>query len=275
LSQPDPLPIATDGLPARSTGAWVFDKKHYFERYLDIFTRGIGRKWAGKLSYVDLFCGPGRSVVRSSGEEVKGSPLLALDCEFDHYVFVDIPEVLATLEERLKDHPKRSKVRLVPGDCNKVISKILEELPAGHLTLAFIDPTGLQIMFSTIERLVHNRKVDMLMTIQLGMGIRLNLPQYIQTEGAALTDFLGNTHWRQDCEAGGSSSQIAQRIVSRYMAQIRKLDYGTVRDREIEIRTDETNLLLYFMVLASRHRRGEDFWRKATQIGPSGQRRLI
>ncbi len=38
-------------------------------------------------------------------------------------------------------------------------------------------------MFSTIERLVHNRKVDMLMTIQLGMGIRLNLPQYIQSGG--------------------------------------------------------------------------------------------
>ncbi|MGB6832659.1 MAG: three-Cys-motif partner protein TcmP [Candidatus Acidiferrum sp.] len=275
MLQPDAPPIATDGLPARSTGLWVFDKKHYFERYLAIFTRGIDRKWSGKLSYADLFCGPGRSIVRNSGEEVNGSPLLSLDYEFDHYVFVDVPEVLATLEKRLKDHPKQSKVRLVPGDCNKVIAKILEELPADHLTLAFIDPTGLQIMFSTIERLVHNRKVDMLMTIQLGMGIRLNLPQYIQTEGAALTDFLGNSRWREDCEAGGSPSQIARRIVDRYMAQIRKLDYGTVRDREIEIRTDETNLLLYFMVLASRHRRGEDFWRKATQIGPSGQRRLI
>lgn len=113
------------------------------------------------------------------------------------------------------------------------------------------------------------------MTIQLGMGIRLNLPQFIQTAGAALTDWLGNSDWRKDCDAGGSPSQITRRIVNRYLGQIRDLGYGTVEDRETEVRTDETNLLLYFMVLASRHPRGEDFWRKATEIGPSGQRRLI
>jgi three-Cys-motif partner protein len=268
-------PIASDGLPARPTGPWVYDKKHYFERYLGIFSRGIGPKWAQNICYVDLFSGPGRSVVRGSQEEVKGSPLVALDYEFGRYVFVDTPEVLSTLEKRLETHPKRSKAALVPGDCNSVISKVLDELPPGHLTLAFIDPTGLQIKFSTIQRLVHNRSVDLLMTIQLGMGIRLNLPQFTQTEGAALTEWLGNSNWRKDCDAGGSWSQITRRIVSRYLAQIKDLGYGTVRDREIEVRTDETNLLLYFMLLASRHPRGEDFWRKATEIGPSGQRRLI
>lgn len=266
--------MASDGLPARSTGQWVFDKKHYFERYLDIFSRGIGPKWAGKLCYVDLFAGPGRSIVRGSQEEVKGSPLVALDYDFSRYVFVDIPEILATLEKRLESHPKRSQVALVPGDCNIVLPEVLKQLPAGHLTLAFIDPTGLQIKFNTIQRLVHNRSVDLLMTIQLGMGIRLNLPQSTQSEGAALTEWLGNSDWRKDSDEGGSWSQVTRRIVSRYLAQIRDLGYGIVRDREIEVRTDETNLLLYFMVLASRHPRGEDFWRKATQIGPSGQRRL-
>lgn len=265
----------SDGLPARSTGPWVYDKKHYFERYLSIFSRGIGPKWAGKTCYVDLFAGPGRSIVRGSQEEVKGSPFVALDYEFSRYVFVDIPEILVTVAKRLASHPKRSQVALVPGDCNSVIQEVLKQLPAGHLTLAFIDPTGLQIKFNTIQRLVHNRSVDLLMTIQLGMGIRLNLPQFTQSEGAALTEWLGNSDWRKDRDEGGSWSQITRRIVGRYLAQIRQLGYGTVQDREIEVRTDETNLLLYFMVLASRHPRGEDFWRKATQIGPSGQRRLI
>lgn len=267
-------PNGSDGLPARSTGPWVHDKKHYFERYLDIFSRGIGRKWAGKICYVDLFAGPGRSIVRGSQEEVKGSPLVALDYEFSRYVFVDTPEVLATLERRLEAHAKHSQTTLIPGDCNTVISEVLKQLPLDHLTLAFIDPAGLQIKFSTIQRLVHNRNVDLLMTIQLGMGIRLNLPQSTQSQGVALTDWLGNSEWRRDYDEGGSWSQITRRIVNRYLAQIRDLGYRTVQDREIEVRTDETNLLLYFMVLASRHRRGEDFWRKATQIGPSGQRRL-
>lgn len=274
MTAPDSPPIASDGLPARSTGPWVHHKKHYFERYVDIFSRGVGPKWAGNLSYVNLFSGPGYSIVRGSNEEVMGSPLIALESEFARYVFVDVPDVLSSLEKRLSKHPKRSRIVFVPGDCNEVISNVLNSLPSDHLTLAFIDPTGLQIKFSTIKRLVHNRKVDLLMTIQLGMGIRLNLPQYIQTEGTALNDWMGNSDWREDCEAGGSWSQITRKIIARYMAQIRKLDYLTVEDRETEVRTDEGNLLLYFMVLASRHPRGEDFWRKTTQIGPSGQRLL-
>jgi three-Cys-motif partner protein len=274
LVEPEPPAIASDALPARSTGSWVLDKKHYFERYLDIFSRGVARKWTGKLSYVDLFSGPGRSIIRGSQEEVEGSPLVSLRYDFAHYVFVDVPEVLSSLRQRLSGHPKLSQVTLIEGDCNAVIERVLKALPPNHLTLAFIDPTGLQIQFSTIKRLVHNRKVDLLMTIQFGMAIRMNLPLYAQTEGAALSDFLGNSSWREDLQAGGSPSQIARRILNRYVQQLRDLDYSTVQDREIEIRSDESNLLLYFMVLASRHPLGKDFWRKATQIGPSGQRLL-
>jgi three-Cys-motif partner protein len=223
---------------------------------------------------VDLFSGPGRSIIRGSQEEVEGSPLISLKYNFAKYVFVDVPEVLSSLQRRLTRHPKLAQISLIEGDCNTVIKEVLKELPSNHLTLAFIDPTGLQIQFSTIKRLVHNRKVDLLMTIQFGMGIRMNLPLYAQTEGAALSDFLGNAGWREDLQAGGSPSQIARRILNRYVQQLRDLGYGTVQDREIEIRSDESNLLLYFMVLASRHPLGKDFWRKATQIGPSGQRLL-
>src|SRR5882724_6824959 len=264
---PQPAPaIATDGLPARETGPWVLDKKYYFERYLDIFTRGVGKKWAGKLAYVDFFCGPGRSIIRETHEEVEGSPSLSLKCEFGTYVFVDLPEVIATLRKRLQNHPKFCQVSFVEGDCNLRVPEILRVLPADHLALAFIDPTGLQIQFKTVRDLVHNRKVDLLMTIQFGMGICMNLSQYLQSvEDNALTDFLGNADWRNDAAAGGSPSQVGRRILDRYAEQLRHLGYSTVKDREIPVRTSQTNLLLYFMVLASRHPRGEEFWRKVTQ----------
>lgn len=100
-------------------------------------------------------------------------------------MFVEVPEVLATLRMRLRDHPKRPRVSFVEGDCNLVIDEILRQLPTDHLTLAFIDPTGLQIRFETIRRLMHNRKVDLLMIIQFGMGILMNLHQYIKSEGGA------------------------------------------------------------------------------------------
>lgn len=274
MPQPDSFSIASDGLPARPTGPWVHDKKFYLERYLDIFTRGVGPKWGGKLSYIDLFSGPGRSIIRGTGEEVEGSPFVALNYNFAHYVFVDAPDVIATLKHRLRDNAKSRTVSTVEGDCNDVIEEIRNASPPDHLTLAFVDPTGLQIQFRTIKRLVEDRKVDLLMTIQFGMGIRLNISQYSDSEGAALTGFLGNTRWREDLEAGGSPSQVAQRIVDRYMRQLQELGYGIVQNRDVSVRSAQNNLLLYFIVLASRHPRGQDFWRKITRIRPSGQREM-
>ena len=125
------------------------------------------------------------------------------------------------------------------------------ELPANHLTLAFIDPTGLQIKFRAVQRLVQNRKVDLLMTLQFGMGIKRNLQQYIRAERAALTSYLGNAGWREDASAGGTASQVVRRITNRYMQQLREMGYQTFRDREIEIRNDQ-NVFLYFMAFASR-----------------------
>lgn len=273
MAQPETQTIASDGLPARPTGQWVIGKKYYLGRYLDIMTRGVGKKWAGNLSYVDLFAGPGRSVVRGTGEEVEGSPLMALDREFSRYVFVDVPEVLSILKRRLVGHPKVSQVSFVEGDCNSVIEAVREALPPNHLTLAFIDPTGLQIQFRSLRHLVQNRKMDLLMTIQLGMGVTMNLPQYLKTEGARLTAFLGNARWREDVKQGGTASQFAHRYLARYLLELRSIGYGTVREREIDIRNDQ-NLLLYVMILASRHQLGGRFWREATQIEWTGQRRL-
>jgi three-Cys-motif partner protein len=273
MTQPESPALASDGLPARLTGQWVHGKKYYFCRYLDIMTRGVGKKWQGKLAYVDLFSGPGRSVIRGSQEEVAGSPLLALDYEFAKYVFVDAPEVLTHLKERLVGHPKLSQVNFIEGDCNAVIAEIRRALPADHLLLAFIDPTGLQIRFRTIERLVQNRNVDLLMTLQFGMGIRRNLSQYINSEGAKLTGFLGSAEWRKDANEGGSASQVLRRIKDRYLRNLRELGYQSVRDREIDIRNDQ-NALLYFMAFASRHPLGGKFWREAIKIEWSGQRQM-
>jgi hypothetical protein len=88
-----------------------------------------------------------------------------------------------------------------------------------------------------------------------------------------LTAFLGNAGWRDDLKAGGSASQVARRILVRYLNELRAIGYETVRDREIDIRNDQ-NLLLYFMTLASRHSLGGRFWREATKIEWTGQRAL-
>ena len=238
-------------------------------------THGVVKKWDAKLAYVDVFAGPGRSIIRDTREEVEGSPVLSLKYEFAKYVFVDKPEVLSSLKKRLNGHPKSAQIIFVEGDCNDVIGDVRSALPADHLTLAFIDPTGLQIKFRTVQRLVQNRKVDLLMTLQFGMGIKRNLQQYITSKQSvpALTFYLGSAGWREDANAGGSASQVVRRITNRYMQQLREMGYQTFRDREIEIRNDQ-NVFLYFMAFASRHSLGGKFWREAIRIEWTGQRQM-
>src|SRR6266700_8081090 len=47
-------PLGTDGLAVRDSGEWAKEKLYYLEHYLDIFSVGMRKKWAGKLYYVDL-----------------------------------------------------------------------------------------------------------------------------------------------------------------------------------------------------------------------------
>jgi hypothetical protein len=108
------------------------------------------------------------------------------------------------------------------------------------------------------------------MTIQFGMGIKMNLPQYLKTKGGALSSFLGNTEWRKDAEQSGTVLQLGRRILTRYLSQLRALGYLDVKDLEI-IRNDK-NLLLYFMIMASRHPLGKHLWREVIKIKPLGQR---
>ena len=58
--------LGSDGLVARDSGVWAKEKLYYLEHYLDIFSVGMNKKWAGKLYYVDLFAGPGKCRIRET-----------------------------------------------------------------------------------------------------------------------------------------------------------------------------------------------------------------
>jgi three-Cys-motif partner protein len=116
----DQSTIGSDGKIVRSSGIWAQDKLYYLERYLDIFSVGMRKKWPGKLHYVDLFAGPGRCLIRDTSEEIDGSPLIALKYGFAKYIFFEADEMCCkALTERIKLRApeKLSDIEIVPGDC--------------------------------------------------------------------------------------------------------------------------------------------------------------
>jgi three-Cys-motif partner protein len=68
-----------DGLPLDEVGVWAKEKHERLHKYVDI-SRGPRRKWIqgpGGATFIDLYCGTGRAIIRETNEIIDGSPLVA------------------------------------------------------------------------------------------------------------------------------------------------------------------------------------------------------
>ena len=121
------------------------------------------------------------------------------------------------------------------GDCSEAIDKII--IPKNSLTFVFIDPTGIaQIPFKLIERLHQKTRFDLLINIQYGMGIKMNMHQYTPdaNEDSALTKFLGHDRWKELFPA--SASTFFRGVLEMYKAQLRDLGF-TCTENEVLVNT--------------------------------------
>jgi three-Cys-motif partner protein len=265
------------GLAIRDSGSWAEDKLYYLGRYLKIFSVGMKNKWPGRLFYVDLFAGPGRCRIRENEKEIDGSPLVALlGFDFAEYFFFEADRsCFDALQARVNKRApqKSSNVKMIYGDCNEAIQEM--DVPPGGLGLAFIDPTGIsQIAFETVRRLTTGRQIDLIINFPEGMGIRMNLFQYTDTEKNALNRFMGSARWQDRYrQAPTSFNEICTAIAQEYLDNLKSLGYLAVNSDWIPVKTNQ-NTLLYYLLFASKNPRGNDFWRKIKKIGPHGQRTL-
>ena len=247
------LVAGDDGLPVRVVGPWVERKVHYVDRAADIFARGMGNMW--RLAYVELFAGPGRSWDRGHRAFLDGSAIRALEKPFREYVYVDIdPAATAALAERVRR--RGGSASIFTGDCNEVIDYVRACLPDPGLTLAFIDPTSWQVRFDTIERLVEDRRVDLLMTFTAGFMKRVG-----HQEAASLTAFFGTDKWRG--ALGRPRWERVAALVELYNSRLETLGYLPGAARGVTVRNTR-GAPMYQLVLFSRNSRGIDFWKKAT-----------
>ena len=65
---------------------------------------------------------------------------------------------------------------------------------------------------------------------------------------------------------------IGQRLLRLYEDQLQSLGYAYVGD---EHAVKNRGVSLYMLVFAGKNPRGKEFWEKVTEIGPSGQRKLL
>ena len=125
------LPV-DDGLPARESGEWVKEKLFFVKRYIDTFEIAMrGRSWR-RRTFIDLFSGPGKCVIRDTNEFIIGSPLLAIQTQFPFtdYYFNDLDQsTINSLAQRVSSSGiSKEHIHYFVGDANRKVKDIFTEI---------------------------------------------------------------------------------------------------------------------------------------------------
>lgn len=135
------------------------------------------------------------------------------------------------------------------------------------LVVAFIDPTGIRSLpMAAMQALMANPRIDLLLTIQYALGIRLNAQQYARSEGedTVLDRFLGSTKWRQ--WQPKDPTELSRLAIESFCQKIEAAGFRSAR----HIPVPEKNPLYRFAYF-SRHERGTEFWNKIIRFDEKGQ----
>lgn len=263
------LVIGSDSELTLVIGRWAREKLHYIDRYCHIFNTGMKKRWAIR-TYIDLFAGPGRCQVEKTSKEVKGSPLLALGCEvpFTHYFFNDAePSVIRALKTRAKSSSS-ANIFFFNRDCNLVVDELLQKLPSNSLDFCFIDPFNWEIRFYSIQKLTEKRRMDLAITFHIG-----SIKRVADKPPKELKDFFPDTNWQQEYEKAGEEGKLSGRVLlDAYEHGLSNLGYKEIKD--YVLMANRRNVPLYYLIFASKHEKGAEFWDKIAGRSEAGQLRM-
>ncbi len=273
-----------DGLPVRSVGEWAYDKIYRLIQYFGIFASGMKNQWEA-LNYVEIGSGPGRSIVREDCMELDGTAIaIARNRHFSllqKAMFVDSsPRITEILNQRLAALGAGPRAKGVVGDYEDAASLTgaLAGLRSRSLNFVFIDPTECDIPFVTIKSIVsHLHNADLLINVALGTDVNRNIvPAILSASHTKARQkyerFLGEPNFCASANVvelakRGDHDELRRQFAETYSRQLRKLGYVHTDLRRVRH--------YYYLLFASKSRKGLEFWLKSCQIAPDNQRELL
>ncbi len=275
------MELADDGLPISEVGEWTLEKHDRLRQYVDI-TRAVRKKWLTPLwpgakvsgaTYIDLFCGPGRSRIQETGQIIDGSPIIAaMKAQESGAPFTNV-FIADAEEECVEAAGKRLAMRGIAakkfiGLAEQTVRDIAPQLEPRALHFAFLDPFKLDdIPFSIIEELARLKRMDMLIHVSV-MDLQRNLRRYIDEQGGPLDRVA--PRWRDVVDPRDRDERIRVCFLEHWLGLIRRLDMKP--SQGIELISGSRNQRLYWLVMISRNPKADELWDKIRNVTP--QRRL-
>jgi three-Cys-motif partner protein len=176
-----------DGLLMRQSQFYAIYKLNALRTYLWIVNRAMHTKWPNRI-YIDLQAGPGKNQIRNHGIAL-GSPLIAVTAPYPtrHLLLNELSQPLhAALQTRLTAAPGDLNIQLRSSDANVVVDEfvnMVREFRSSALCVAFLDPEGAELHWSTVRKLAELPRMDLIINVPTG-GIRRMLGDIQRTQAA-------------------------------------------------------------------------------------------
>jgi three-Cys-motif partner protein len=274
-------------------GNWTEQKLDAFEKYVNAYLTIMNkyrdkRQW--KLIYFDAFAGSGSRNAKETQEEnqsffdecnvtqdelsvYKGAAerVVCIDQRgFDYYYFIETDEnARKELEERLNTLNHNNKLKLIfrGSDANKQIGIMADAMKKDKklFALTLLDPFGMQVAWSSIEKLAETN-TDLWILIPSGViinrlldreGKLTHIDKLVSFFGISEVEIRDYFYKEKEPEQGLFGSEVRtrkieapiKRIVELYIERL-KLLFPHVTDRPLEM-INSRNCPIYHFAFAS------------------------
>ncbi|MGE0751111.1 MAG: three-Cys-motif partner protein TcmP [Variibacter sp.] len=266
-----------DGLPVDEVGAWTREKHTFLCDYIEI-SRGVRAKWLGPsrggATFIDLFCGPGRSKIRRSAEFIDGGCVTA----WKRSVHAQSPFSEVFIADDDEDRRRYAAERLrragapvteIEGDAVAASNILRGRLKSDSLHFAFIDPYSIGAFdFRIVENLARLKYVDMLVHVSK-MDMQRNTGMNILEQQSGFDRFAPG--WRDAVNLRQRHASVRREVFEFWREKVSRL--GVFPSTDMRLITGDQGQHLYWLTLAARHEIALRFWNAISN--KTGQKSLF
>lgn len=266
--------LEDDGLYTPTVKEHSLRKIRLHNYYVSLFSTSMKDLWPQR-AYVGLYSGAGRARVAETGKIVVTTALSAVQVRypFTQYIFVDNdPRCIEALEARIQALETDVDVSFIEKDVSEAVPEVIRAMPTynkakGLLSFCFADPFSAELDFEVFRTLGSKYKMDFLVLLMLGRDVRTNFRRYLQDENDdRIARLINDENWREEWIAGGyRRSNVIRFMLDKFDRAMTRIRYQPQRpDDAHPIRLlEKKNVLLYYLVLYSKHELGRKFWKEA------------
>lgn len=263
-----------DGLILGEVGPWAVQKHDRVKRYIHAAhgarAKFLPPKGNGGATYIELYSGAGRSLIKGTSQTIEGSAVVAFNAgrasgsPFSQMHLSDLEaKNSAALAQRLQ--ALGGSPTSYVGQASVMVDQVMKAINPRGLHLAFLDPFNLaQLPFSIIDRMLQVQRMDMIIHFSL-QDLQRNLDRHSRA-GGALDIFAPG--WRGAVDVNQATYALRAAFVDYWLKSIRAL--GSHPATGIPLIVGSKRQRLYWLVFVSSNPLGHKLWNDTQNLGGQG-----